>query len=82
MDYMARWLALKFLPKEARPVANASITEGISAAPMAPVLSGQTRHSGAGQNGDAPACRECGHIMVPNGSCCRCTNCGSTSGCS
>jgi len=31
---------------------------------------------------DAPMCPECGSIMVPNGSCHKCTNCGTTSGCS
>jgi ribonucleoside-diphosphate reductase alpha chain len=31
---------------------------------------------------DAPTCSECGSIMVPNGSCHKCTNCGTTSGCS
>ncbi|MEM7482211.1 MAG: vitamin B12-dependent ribonucleotide reductase [Acidobacteriota bacterium] len=31
---------------------------------------------------DAPPCTECGSIMVRNGSCYKCNNCGSTSGCS
>ena len=31
---------------------------------------------------DAPTCPECGSIMVPTGSCHKCTNCGTTSGCS
>jgi ribonucleoside-diphosphate reductase alpha chain len=31
---------------------------------------------------DAPTCPECGTIMVPNGSCHKCANCGTTSGCS
>jgi ribonucleoside-diphosphate reductase alpha chain len=31
---------------------------------------------------DAPYCSECGMLMTPNGSCYKCTNCGSTSGCS
>jgi ribonucleoside-diphosphate reductase alpha chain len=31
---------------------------------------------------DAPSCAECGAIMVRNGSCYKCLNCGSTSGCS
>ena len=31
---------------------------------------------------DAPSCSECGMLMVPNGSCYKCINCGSTSGCS
>jgi ribonucleoside-diphosphate reductase alpha chain len=31
---------------------------------------------------DAPSCHYCGSIMTRNGSCYRCGNCGSTSGCS
>ncbi len=31
---------------------------------------------------DAPSCSECGAIMVRNGACFKCLNCGSTSGCS
>ena len=31
---------------------------------------------------DAPSCHYCGSIMTRNGSCYRCQNCGSTSGCS
>jgi ribonucleoside-diphosphate reductase alpha chain len=31
---------------------------------------------------DAPPCHECGSVMVRNGSCYRCMNCGVTSGCS
>jgi ribonucleoside-diphosphate reductase alpha chain len=31
---------------------------------------------------DSPACTECGSIMVRNGSCYKCINCGATSGCS
>ena len=30
----------------------------------------------------APTCSECGMLMVPNGACYKCENCGSTSGCS
>ena len=31
---------------------------------------------------DAPSCMDCGSIMVRNGACYKCANCGSTSGCS
>jgi ribonucleoside-diphosphate reductase alpha chain len=43
---------------------------------------------GAGQrvafsvSADSPSCMECGSIMVRNGSCYKCLNCGATSGCS
>jgi hypothetical protein len=32
--------------------------------------------------GDAPTCQFCGSLVVTNGSCYRCMECGSTSGCS
>ncbi len=31
---------------------------------------------------DAPPCPDCGSIMVRNGACYKCMNCGTTSGCS
>jgi ribonucleoside-diphosphate reductase alpha chain len=31
---------------------------------------------------DAPSCADCGSMMVRNGACYKCLNCGSTSGCS
>jgi ribonucleoside-diphosphate reductase alpha chain len=30
---------------------------------------------------DAPPCSTCGSIMVRSGSCYKCSNCGTTSGC-
>tara|TARA_B100001778_G_C18574979_1_gene624461 strand:+ start:16 stop:1110 length:1095 start_codon:yes stop_codon:yes gene_type:complete len=32
--------------------------------------------------GDAPACPDCGHITLRNGSCYKCLNCGNSLGCS
>jgi ribonucleoside-diphosphate reductase alpha chain len=31
---------------------------------------------------DAPSCPDCGSLMVRNGACYKCFNCGATSGCS
>jgi len=31
---------------------------------------------------DAPSCPDCGSIMIRNGACYKCANCGTTSGCS
>jgi ribonucleoside-diphosphate reductase alpha chain len=31
---------------------------------------------------DAPSCAECGALMIRNGACYKCLNCGATSGCS
>jgi ribonucleoside-diphosphate reductase alpha chain len=55
---------------------------------LAPVTAGETAPQGASapyaaiQNQeDAPPCAICGAIMVRSGSCYKCVNCGSTSGC-
>ena len=37
--------------------------------------------SGGGQS-DAPACGNCGHIMLRSGTCYKCLNCGTQGGCS
>jgi ribonucleoside-diphosphate reductase alpha chain len=100
MDYIFRWLANKFLPKDARPQEDASVaslngTEVEKAAGLATQFtqaagemagytagSGQPGPAGVALSEDAPSCSDCGAIMVRNGSCYRCTNCGATSGCS
>ena len=56
------------------------ISNGGNASPISLNLGG-TRVSFQTQ-ADAPSCAECGSIMVRNGSCYKCLNCGSTSGCS
>jgi ribonucleoside-diphosphate reductase alpha chain len=53
---------------------------GAAAAPVTLNL-GATKVSFQTQ-ADAPSCADCGSIMVRNGSCYKCLNCGSTSGCS
>jgi ribonucleoside-diphosphate reductase alpha chain len=59
--------------------ASASAGSGGSATTAASTsASGITFRSQA----DAPSCHYCGSIMTRNGSCYRCANCGSTSGCS
>jgi len=63
-------------------------TGSLAAAPSAaahPVHSSQPMIKGALvdiQDRDAPVCFECGSLMVRNGACYKCLNCGSTSGCS
>lgn len=42
----------------------------------------QPQLAGVVHEDDAPSCPDCGGIMVRNGACFRCMNCGSTSGCS
>jgi ribonucleoside-diphosphate reductase alpha chain len=83
MDYIFRWLAFKFLPKEEMAVADQSgAGEGGHELGPSSGLMPQVDLAEVDRNGDGPACRECGAIMVRNGSCYRCLNCGSTSGCS
>ena len=53
---------------------------GAAAAPITLNLGGQKVSFQT--QADAPSCADCGSIMVRNGSCYKCLNCGSTSGCS
>ena len=43
---------------------------------------GATHTSSFVNQADAPSCMDCGSIMIRNGACYKCPNCGSTSGCS
>ena len=73
----ARWRTVT------RPTATASPrTAAVGARPpRSPLNLGATKVSFQTQ-ADAPSCMDCGSIMVRNGSCYKCLNCGSTSGCS
>ena len=93
MDYIFRWMALKFLPRDAQPREDSSVASlngsdvekatkvaaQFSRATVEPV---QPSLAGVESTDDAPSCPDCGAIMVRNGACYRCMNCGSTSGCS
>ena len=58
--------------------ANGANGNGHDAAADA-VSGGVMQHNG---QSDSPACSNCGWIMIRSGTCYRCDNCGSTSGCS
>jgi len=92
MDYIFRYLASKFLPsEEARalgvqieepPLTNLTVQNAPLVISSAPAV---THKKGALvdiEDRDAPVCFECGSLMVRNGACYKCLNCGSTSGCS
>jgi ribonucleoside-diphosphate reductase alpha chain len=96
-DYIFRWLASKFLSadhqaavgvQKAQSPEASDVTTGESLVPKKIVVTGGPGASVAApgptfkSQSDAPACHYCGGIMTRNGSCYRCGNCGSTSGCS
>jgi len=94
VDYIFRWLGLKFLKQENSEVTKDEIkkhshdAEVLSVEQLALDLSDNERlamEKGIGLfvgQEDAPLCADCGAMMVRNGSCYRCMECGSTSGCS
>jgi ribonucleoside-diphosphate reductase alpha chain len=77
MDYLFRWLELRFLQGEQgilfeqQSLGNPQL-ERSSVKALGELV----------ELGDAPSCQFCGSLMVRNGSCYRCLECGSTSGCS
>jgi len=105
MDYIFKWLAIKFLARDAQEeagvikreetapvpsnlvplappdrafVASLVLPARDADAPNPPAKPGTTFL----YQQDAPSCSDCGSIMVRNGACYKCLNCGSTSGCS
>ncbi len=88
VDYIFRWLASKFLTPEEQVqigvhVANKASLSGAEESWMAKAdteLVGDFKSMYALD--DAPTCASCGSIMVRNGSCYKCINCGETNGCS
>jgi ribonucleoside-diphosphate reductase alpha chain len=79
---------------ETKPVAKTE-TKPVAKTETAPVEQAETAPVEQAENsvatvqevlgdmmGDAPACNECGHITIRNGSCYKCLNCGNSLGCS
>jgi len=94
VDYVFRWLATKFLSADAQYRMGVNVAEAapapaeaeqlklgvLPAATEAPPPSVAEMSTVQNQE-DAPPCSVCGSIMVRSGSCYKCVNCGSTSGC-
>ncbi len=95
VDYVFRWLATKFLSVEAQFNAGVNRREPAEEASAVPAPPQPKANGSAGQASsstgaphaaiqnqeDAPPCSTCGAIMVRSGSCYKCANCGTTSGC-
>ncbi len=93
LDYIARWLGGRFIsadylklngmpPAEGTVIAGMPAANGTMSMPALPRPSGTSSTSPRDTHEGAPTCSECGMLMVPNGACYKCENCGSTSGCS
>jgi len=93
LDYIARWLGGRFIsadylklngaaPAEGTVVASAAPALAPRAIPAVPRLADPVSTTPRDAHEGAPTCSECGMLMVPNGACYKCENCGSTSGCS
>ncbi len=92
LDYIARWLGGKFISSDYLKLNGTTVGDKVgfngmhnsvaagTAAP--PGTSEPTSYSLRDAREGAPTCSECGMLMVPNGGCYKCENCGSTSGCS
>ena len=95
VDYIFRYLASRFLTADLRAKAGvisrddngngnggwstpASVAEPAARA----VPSAASANLAFENSADAPSCHQCGHLMVRNGACYKCLNCGETSGCS
>ncbi|MDX2268650.1 MAG: vitamin B12-dependent ribonucleotide reductase [Bryobacter sp.] len=76
MDYIFRWLGAKFLGPEY------ALGEAGDSPRLKPTEADPQQDLFAPALADAPVCSECGGMMTRNGSCYKCENCGSTSGCS
>jgi len=91
LDYIARWLGGRFISSDylklngdqaATVHAAAPTAASAEALRLSPPVTIPTSSKPRDAHEGAPTCSECGMLMVPNGACYKCENCGSTSGCS
>jgi ribonucleoside-diphosphate reductase alpha chain len=90
IDYIFRFLGTRFLNAEQR--SQMGLGGATEAGPPEPRLALAERSAGDrgptvvalafSPQADAPSCSDCGAIMIRNGTCYKCLNCGTTSGCS
>jgi ribonucleoside-diphosphate reductase alpha chain len=92
LDYLARWLGGRFISSDYLKLGSAPAANGSMAPPMSlenprkvlelPSLPRTSVATVTSAQEGAPTCSECGMLMISNGACFKCVNCGSTSGCS
>jgi len=79
MDYIFRWLRLRFVDKGTQPVSGQSpVNQNMTMADEERPAEGVSANT---QSSDAPLCAHCGGLTKRNGSCFLCVNCGSSTGC-
>ncbi len=88
VDYIFRWLASQFLSEEEKdefgvlsPAVKAKLIAQEQMHPVAGGANGGPFGQAQGSQSDAPPCSNCGWIMTRCGTCYRCDNCGTTTGC-
>ncbi len=84
-DYIFRWLGLKFLKAETQPeppTLSGHPVDAVAAIDQHGKSRAEVEHETFQNQADAPICTECGSLMVRNGACFKCLNCGSVYGCS
>jgi ribonucleoside-diphosphate reductase alpha chain len=86
IDYVFRFLATRFLGREAaegaEPVGRTEPSRPVLEVVRTPPKRAAVENITFDPQADAPSCPDCGSLMVRNGSCYKCFNCGATSGCS
>jgi ribonucleoside-diphosphate reductase alpha chain len=83
MDYLFRWMEMRFLSGKQLPL----FTQQMAVVVRQGSVESNKAHPRVSQYiydsdgvGDAPLCVACGSLMVRNGSCHKCPNCGGMSG--
>ncbi len=85
LDYLFRWLSIHH-PQGVNEKIRALFSDEPAATSPAPMSQEKAVEDGGLEgyaiSSDAPVCPDCGFVMVRNGACYKCVNCGATSGCS
>jgi ribonucleoside-diphosphate reductase alpha chain len=89
MDYVFRYLGNRYLQEPEVADEQETSHEGTGLPVLEAKVSAVAGGSGLDpmpygfvNQADAPSCSDCGSIMIRNGACYKCPNCGGTSGCS